>query len=54
MFKKSILFLLFAGLIASTVNAQNNDFVYEYRSRVPSENYKKHDIHTEVTFRLKI
>lgn len=29
-------------------------FIYEYRSRVPSENYKKHDIHTEVTFRLKI
>ena len=29
-------------------------FIYEYRSRVPADSYKKHDIHTEVTFRLKI
>lgn len=29
-------------------------FIYEYHSRVPSENYKKHDIHTLITFRLKI
>lgn len=29
-------------------------FVYEYRSRVPTENYKKHDIYTEVSLRLKV
>lgn len=29
-------------------------FTYEYRSRVPSENYKKHDILTEVSIRFKI
>lgn len=29
-------------------------FVYEYRSRVPTEDYKKHDIYTEVSLRLKI
>ena len=29
-------------------------FTYEYRSRVPSENYRKHDILTEVSLRLKI
>ena len=28
-------------------------FTYEYRSRVPSENYKKHDILSEVSFRIK-
>ena len=28
-------------------------FTYEYRSRVPSENYKKHDIMSEVSLRLK-
>ena len=28
-------------------------FTYEYRSRVPSENYKKHDILSEVSLRLK-
>ena len=28
-------------------------FSYEYRSRVPSENYKHHDILSEVSFRLK-
>ena len=28
-------------------------FCYEYRSRVPSENYKHHDIHSEISFRLK-
>ena len=29
-------------------------FTYEYRSRVPSENYKKHDILSEVSIRFKI
>ncbi len=29
-------------------------FTYEYRSRVPSENYRHHDILTEVSLRLKI
>lgn len=29
-------------------------FLYEYRSRVPSENYKKQDILTEVSLRLKL
>lgn len=29
-------------------------FTYEYRSRVPSENYKKHDILTEISIRFKI
>ena len=28
-------------------------FTYEYRSRVPSENYKKHDFMSEVALRLK-
>ena len=28
-------------------------FIYEYRSRVPSENYKKHDILSEVSVRYK-
>ena len=28
-------------------------FCYEYRSRVPSENYKHHDILSEISFRLK-
>lgn len=28
-------------------------FIYEYRSRVPSENYKHHDIMSEVSLRLK-
>ncbi len=28
-------------------------FTYEYRSRVPSENYKHHDIMSEVSLRLK-
>ena len=28
-------------------------FSYEYRSRVPSENYKKHDFLSEVSFRFK-
>lgn len=28
-------------------------FTYEYRSRVPSESYKHHDIMSEVSFRLK-
>lgn len=28
-------------------------FTYEYRSRVPSENYKKHDILSEVSIRFK-
>lgn len=28
-------------------------FTYEYRSRVPSENYKHHDITSEVSLRLK-
>ena len=28
-------------------------FTYDYRSRVPSENYKKHDILTEVSIRFK-
>lgn len=28
-------------------------FTYEYRSRVPSENYKKHDVMSEVSLRLK-
>ncbi len=28
-------------------------FSYEYRSRVPSDNYKKHDIMSEVSLRLK-
>ena len=28
-------------------------FVYEYRSRVPAENYKKHDIFSEISVRLK-
>ena len=28
-------------------------FTYEYRSRVPSEKYKKHDFMTEVSLRLK-
>lgn len=28
-------------------------FAYEYRSRVPSENYKKHDILSEVSIRFK-
>ena len=28
-------------------------FTYEYRSRVPSDNYKKHDLLSEVTLRLK-
>ena len=28
-------------------------FSYEYRSRVPSENYKKHDILSEISLRLK-
>jgi hypothetical protein len=29
-------------------------FTYEYRSRVPSENYKHHDIMSEVSLRLKL
>ena len=29
-------------------------FTYEYRSRVPSENYRKHDILSEISVRLKI
>lgn len=29
-------------------------FTYEYRSRVPSKNYKHHDFTTEVSFRIKI
>ena len=29
-------------------------FTYEYRSRVPSENYKKHDILSEVSIRFKV
>ena len=29
-------------------------FTYEYRSRVPSDNYKKHDIMSEVSLRLKL
>lgn len=29
-------------------------FTYEYRSRVPSESYKKHDILTEISLRIKI
>jgi len=28
-------------------------FSYEYRSRVPSDNYKKHDIMSEISLRLK-
>ena len=28
-------------------------FIYEYRSQVPSENYKKHDILSEVSIRFK-
>ena len=28
-------------------------FIYEYRSRVPADNYKKHDIFSEVSLRLK-
>ena len=28
-------------------------FTYEYRSRVPSEKYKKHDFMTEISLRLK-
>lgn len=28
-------------------------FTYEYRSRVPSDNYRKHDITSEVSLRLK-
>ena len=28
-------------------------FMYEYRSRIPSEKYKHHDIMTEVSLRLK-
>ncbi len=29
-------------------------FTYEYRSRVPAENYKKHDFLSEISLRLKI
>ncbi|MCR5014733.1 MAG: DUF481 domain-containing protein [Bacteroidales bacterium] len=29
-------------------------FTYEYRSRVPSENYKRHDARTEIAIRFKI
>lgn len=29
-------------------------FTYEYRSRVPSESYKKHDILSEISLRIKI
>lgn len=29
-------------------------FTYEYRSRVPNENYKKHDVLTEISLRLKL
>ena len=29
-------------------------FTYEYRSRVPSDSYKKHDILTEISIRFKI
>ena len=29
-------------------------FTYDYRSRVPSENYRKHDILSEISVRLKI
>ena len=29
-------------------------FTYEYRSRVPAENYKKHDFSSEISLRLKI
>lgn len=29
-------------------------FAYEYRSRVPAENYKKHDILSEISLRFKI
>lgn len=29
-------------------------FLYEYRSRVPSENYRKHDVLSEVSLRLKL
>ena len=29
-------------------------FTYEYRSRIPSDKYKKHDFLSEVSFRLKI
>ena len=29
-------------------------FTYEYRSRIPSENYKKHDILSEISIRFKV
>lgn len=29
-------------------------FTYEYRSRIPSENYRKHDILSEVSIRFKV
>lgn len=29
-------------------------FTYEYRSRVPAENYKKHDVLSEISLRIKI